>query len=87
VTVDVVAVVGATGTGKSELGVGLAQALDGEVINADSMRLYRGMDIGTAKLNRLSGEASLITWSISGMSSGQRRWRIMKSWRARPSPR
>ena len=52
-TVDVVAVVGATGTGKSELGVGLAQALDGEVINADSMQLYRGMDIGTAKLNQV----------------------------------
>ncbi len=52
-TVDVIAVVGATGTGKSELGVGLAEALDGEVINADSMQLYRGMDIGTAKLNEV----------------------------------
>ncbi len=51
--VDVVAVVGATCTGKSELGVGLAEALDGEVINADSMQLYRGMDIGTAKLNQV----------------------------------
>ncbi|HLX47581.1 MAG TPA: tRNA (adenosine(37)-N6)-dimethylallyltransferase MiaA [Streptosporangiaceae bacterium] len=46
----VVAVVGATATGKSGLGIGLAQALGGEVINADSMQLYRGMDIGTAKL-------------------------------------
>jgi tRNA dimethylallyltransferase len=45
-----VAVVGATATGKSDLAVSLAQALDGEVVNADSMQLYRGMDIGTAKL-------------------------------------
>lgn len=45
-----VAVVGATATGKSDLAVELARALGGEVINADSMQLYRGMDIGTAKL-------------------------------------
>jgi tRNA dimethylallyltransferase len=47
---SVVAVVGATATGKSDLAVALAQALHGEVINADSMQLYRGMDVGTAKL-------------------------------------
>ncbi|MEP7331450.1 MAG: tRNA (adenosine(37)-N6)-dimethylallyltransferase MiaA [Terracoccus sp.] len=46
----VVAVVGPTATGKSELGVLLAEQLDGEVVNADAMQLYRGMDIGTAKL-------------------------------------
>ncbi|MFD3454906.1 tRNA (adenosine(37)-N6)-dimethylallyltransferase MiaA [Streptomyces sp. NPDC058691] len=46
----VIAVVGPTAAGKSDLGVALAQALDGEVINVDSMQLYRGMDIGTAKL-------------------------------------
>ncbi|MEU4095339.1 tRNA (adenosine(37)-N6)-dimethylallyltransferase MiaA [Streptomyces sp. NPDC026673] len=46
----VIAVVGPTAAGKSDLGVALAHALDGEVINADSMQLYRGMDIGTAKL-------------------------------------
>src|SRR5437899_3209575 len=44
-------VVGPTAAGKSDLAVALAQALEGEVINADSMQLYRGMDIGTAKLN------------------------------------
>lgn len=42
---------GATGTGKSDLAVSLAQRLGGEVVNADSMQLYRGMDIGTAKLS------------------------------------
>ncbi|MFD5034656.1 tRNA (adenosine(37)-N6)-dimethylallyltransferase MiaA [Streptomyces sp. NPDC058220] len=46
----VIAVVGPTAAGKSDLGVHLARQLDGEVINADSMQLYRGMDIGTAKL-------------------------------------
>ncbi|WP_406067347.1 tRNA (adenosine(37)-N6)-dimethylallyltransferase MiaA [Micromonospora sp. NBC_01638] len=46
----VVAVVGPTAAGKSALSIALAHALDGEVVNADSMQLYRGMDIGTAKL-------------------------------------
>ncbi|MGW9405617.1 tRNA (adenosine(37)-N6)-dimethylallyltransferase MiaA [Arthrobacter sp. NPDC055585] len=46
----VLAVVGPTGTGKSDLSVALAQRLGGEIINADSMQFYRGMDIGTAKL-------------------------------------
>jgi tRNA dimethylallyltransferase len=47
---SVVAVVGPTATGKSDLAVDLALAVGGEVVNADSMQLYRGMDIGTAKL-------------------------------------
>ena len=47
----VVAVVGPTGSGKSDLGVSLALALGGEVINADAMQFYRGMDIGTAKIS------------------------------------
>ena len=45
-----VAVVGPTASGKSALGIALAQELGGEVVNVDSMQLYRGMDIGTAKL-------------------------------------
>ena len=44
-------IVGATATGKSELSLHLAERLNGEVVNADSMQLYRGMDIGTAKLS------------------------------------
>ncbi|MCU1554404.1 MAG: tRNA isopentenyltransferase MiaA, partial [Arthrobacter sp.] len=42
----VIAVVGPTGSGKSDLAVSLALELDGEVINADAMQFYRGMDIG-----------------------------------------
>jgi tRNA dimethylallyltransferase len=49
-TTRVLAVVGPTATGKSDLAVALAEHLHGEIINADSMQLYRGMDIGTAKL-------------------------------------
>ena len=45
----VIAVVGATATGKSGLAIELARALRGEIVNADSMQLYQGMDIGTAK--------------------------------------
>jgi tRNA dimethylallyltransferase len=48
--IPVVAVVGPTAAGKSDLAVELALALGGEVVNADSMQLYRGMDVGTAKL-------------------------------------
>jgi tRNA dimethylallyltransferase len=45
-----VAVVGPTAVGKSDLAVALARRLGGEVVNTDSMQLYRGMDVGTAKL-------------------------------------
>lgn len=45
-----VAVIGPTGTGKSALGLALAERLGGEIVNADAMQFYRGMDIGTAKL-------------------------------------
>ena len=48
---SVIVVCGATATGKSDLGIALAQQLDGEIINADSMQLYKGMDIGTAMLS------------------------------------
>jgi tRNA dimethylallyltransferase len=44
-----VAVVGATASGKSGLALGLAEALDGEIVNTDSMQVYRHFDIGTAK--------------------------------------
>ena len=49
--VPVIAVVGPTASGKSGLALALAERLDGEIVNADAMQLYRGMDIGTAKLS------------------------------------
>ena len=45
----VVAVVGPTASGKTAMGVKLAKEFDGEVISADSMQIYKGMDISTAK--------------------------------------
>lgn len=45
-----IAVVGPTATGKSDLGLDLAERLGGEIVNIDAMQLYRGMDVGTAKL-------------------------------------
>ena len=47
--VRMIAIVGSTASGKSELGMALAQQLGGEIVNADAFQLYRGMDIGTAK--------------------------------------
>ncbi len=47
----VLAVVGATATGKTALGVALCKAIDGEVISADSMQIYKGLDVGTAKVS------------------------------------
>ena len=46
----VLAVVGPTATGKTALGVALAEAFEGEVISADSMQIYKGLDVGTAKV-------------------------------------
>jgi tRNA dimethylallyltransferase len=45
-----IAVIGPTASGKSDLGLALAEEFGGEIVNVDSMQLYRGMDIGTAKL-------------------------------------
>ena len=45
-----IVICGATATGKSDLAVSLAHEIDAEIINADSMQLYKGMDIGTAKI-------------------------------------
>ena len=46
-----IVICGATATGKSDLAISLAQNIDAEIINSDSMQLYKGMDIGTAKLS------------------------------------
>ncbi|GAB2737513.1 tRNA (adenosine(37)-N6)-dimethylallyltransferase MiaA [Kitasatospora kifunensis] len=65
--------VGATAAGKSDLAVALARALGGEVINTDSMQLYRGMDIGTAKLTTAEREGIphhlLDVWEVTETAS------------------
>ncbi|WP_327067014.1 tRNA (adenosine(37)-N6)-dimethylallyltransferase MiaA [Kitasatospora sp. NBC_01250] len=71
--IPVVSVVGATAAGKSDLAVALARALGGEVINTDSMQLYRGMDIGTAKLTHAEREGIphhlLDIWEVTETAS------------------
>ena len=63
-----VVVAGPTAVGKSDLALSLARELNGEVVNADSMQLYRGMDIGTAKLSEVERAGVkhhlLDVWSI-----------------------
>src|SRR3984957_15468407 len=78
----VIAVVGPTAAGKSELSLDLARAVGGEVINADSMQLYRGMDIGTAKLTPAQQDGVphhlLDVWGVTraaSVSEDQRRAR------------
>lgn len=69
----VIAVAGPTAAGKSALSVALAHALGGEVINCDSMQLYRGMDIGTAKLTEAEREGVphhlLDIWPVTAAAS------------------
>lgn len=50
IVTPIVAVVGQTASGKTSLSLDLAEALGGEIVNTDAMQVYRGMDIGTAKL-------------------------------------
>ena len=54
-----VAIVGPTAVGKTALSIGLAQRLDGEIVNADSRQIYRYMDIGTAKPTPVERAAAL----------------------------
>ncbi len=49
-SIPIVAIVGATASGKSDFALSLAERLGGEIVNTDAMQVYRGMDIGTAKL-------------------------------------
>lgn len=48
----VIAIIGPTAVGKTKLSIELAKSLDGEIISGDSMQIYRGMDIGTAKVTK-----------------------------------
>ena len=46
----IIVIVGPTGVGKTKLSIELAKHYDGEIINADAMQIYRGLNIGTAKI-------------------------------------
>lgn len=64
----IICVVGATASGKTDVGVAIAKAFDGEVVAADSRTVYRGMDIGTAKPSGDKGEkweqGDAVSWDI-----------------------
>ena len=53
---SLVIICGATATGKSDLAISVAKEINAEIVNADSMQLYKGMDIGTAKLSLIERE-------------------------------
>ena len=53
----IIVITGPTGVGKTKLSVMLAKLLDGEIINADSMQVYKGLDIGTAKIKECEKES------------------------------
>lgn len=53
---DVVAIIGPTASGKTALSIRLAKEINGEIINGDSMQIYRHMDIGTAKITEAEME-------------------------------
>ena len=80
----VIAVVGATATGKSRLAIDLARVLGGEIVNADSMQLYQGMDIGTAKESQAERHGVphhlLDVWPVTR----PRTWPSTRPW---PAPR
>ncbi len=82
-TGQVIVVLGPTAAGKSELALRLARALDGEIINADSMQLYAGMDIGTAKLTVAEREGIphhlLDVWDIRHLANVAEYQRIARA--------
>ena len=49
---DVIIITGPTAVGKSEVGVEVARKVGGEIISADSMQIYKGMDIGSGKITK-----------------------------------
>jgi tRNA dimethylallyltransferase len=79
----VLAVVGPTAAGKSDLALALAERLGGEIVNADSMQLYRGMDIGTAKLpvaeRRGVPHHLLDIWSVTEPASAAEYQRLARA--------
>lgn len=60
----IVVIIGPTGVGKTKLSISLAKYLDAVVINADSMQVYRNLNIGTAKIKKVKKKVSSIIYLI-----------------------
>lgn len=65
----IIVIAGPTASGKSELAQRIAAALDGEVLSADSMQVYKGMDIGTGKVT--ASEQRVVHWGLDLVDPGQ----------------
>ena len=57
---NIVVIAGPTAVGKSALGIELAKKLNGEIVSADSMQIYKAMDVGTAKVTEEEMEYHII---------------------------
>ena len=71
-----IVIAGPTATGKTALGVALGRALDGEVVSADSMQIYRGMDIGTAKPTE--EETAGVPHHMIGVADPRENWSVAR---------
>lgn len=80
-----IVVAGPTASGKTTLAIQIAKAVDGEIVSADSMQIYRGVDIATAKPT--PEELAAVPHHLIGFCRwiGLFRWRITRSWPARRS--
>ena len=74
---DLLVVLGPTATGKTHLGVHLADKLEGEIISADSRQVYRGMDIGTGKdLNEYNLKGKKIPYHLIDIANPQKEYNV-----------
>ena len=72
----VIVVAGPTASGKTALGIELAKEFNGEIVSADSMQIYRGMDIGTAKAT--AEECALVPHHLIGVAEAKDAWSVSK---------
>jgi tRNA dimethylallyltransferase len=75
-TASLVAIVGPTAVGKTELSIAVAEALQAEIISADSRLIYRGMDIGTAKPS--PGQLAQIPHHLIDIAEPEQSWSLAK---------
>ena len=72
----VIVVAGPTASGKTALGIELAKEFNGEIVSADSMQIYRGMDIGTAKAT--AEERALVPHHLIDVAEAKDAWSVSK---------
>ena len=73
---EIIVVCGPTATGKTRLGIELAEAFGGEIVSADSMQIYRGMDVGTAKAT--AEERASVPHHMLDVAEPQENWSVAR---------